>query len=287
MTYEKQPPSYTALKLLSGPPRGGGGDTHWASQYTLYDVLSPPMQAYLSTLTALHSADMQAQGSRDAGRPVRRDPITTEHPLVRTHPVTGWKALFFNPGFVTQIVGVPRLESDAIIAYLREVVATTQEAHVRFQWGKNDVAFWDNRICVRSWLSCDGFEPFTDLTPAEPFGILRLRPAPPPRRARRRAGREAILRPERYLSGAGVRGQVRAAGRQQGRLGQGQLQRLKRNSVSFSGRGETGNLTGVTKMAHPASLVPCFFETAVKRDEMMAGLDLRRARKGDLAWALA
>ena len=106
------------------------------------------MQAYLESLTALHSAEMQAADSRAAGRTVRRDPITTEHPLIRTHPVTGWKSLFFNPGFVIKIVGVPKAESDAVIRYLSEIIATTQETHVRFQWRKNDVAFWDNRITV-------------------------------------------------------------------------------------------------------------------------------------------
>ena len=107
------------------------------------------MQRYLEGLTALHSAEMQAAGSRGLGRPVRREPIVTEHPLVRTNPVTGWKSLVFNTGFVTKIVGVPKTESDAIIRLLNEVISTTQELHVRFQWGKNDVAFWDNRVCVR------------------------------------------------------------------------------------------------------------------------------------------
>lgn len=106
------------------------------------------MQTYLKGLTALHSADMQANDSRAIGRPVRRDPVTTEHPLIRTNPVTGWNALFFNPGFVTGIVGIPKAESDAILRYLTDVVATTQEIHARFQWGKDDVAFWDNRTTV-------------------------------------------------------------------------------------------------------------------------------------------
>lgn len=150
VTYEIQPPSYTSLKLLTGPPRGGGGDTLWSSQYAAYDVLSPYMQTYLKGLTALHSADMQANDSRAIGRPVRRDPVTTEHPLIRTNPVTGWNALFFNPGFVTGIVGIPKAESDAILRYLTDVVATTQEIHARFQWGKDDVAFWDNRTTVCS-----------------------------------------------------------------------------------------------------------------------------------------
>ncbi|KAI9792631.1 MAG: hypothetical protein M1833_001035 [Piccolia ochrophora] len=157
VTYELQPPSYTSLKMLSGPPRGGGGDTLWSSQYAIYDALSPFMQTYLENLTALHSSHMQAEGSRAIGRTVRRDPIVTEHPLVRTHPVTGWKSLFFNPGFVTKIVGIPKTESDAILRYLNELIATVQESHVRFQWQKGDVVFWDNRICNHS--ASYGFAP--------------------------------------------------------------------------------------------------------------------------------
>lgn len=99
-------------------------------------------------LEALHSARIQADGSVALGRTVRRKPVITKHPLVRVNPVTGWKSVFFNPGFVTAIVGVPKAESNAIINYLNELMATTQEIHVRFQWQKNDVAFWDNRICV-------------------------------------------------------------------------------------------------------------------------------------------
>ena len=111
-------------------------------------MLSPYMQRYLESLTALHSADLQAQGTRELNRTVRREPVTTAHPLVRTNPVTGWKSLFFNPGFVTKIVGVPKTESDAVIALLNEIVATSPEVQVRFQWREGDVAFWDNRVCV-------------------------------------------------------------------------------------------------------------------------------------------
>ncbi|OWP01656.1 hypothetical protein B2J93_2933 [Marssonina coronariae] len=148
--YELQPSSYTSLKVLKVPPRGGGGDTLWSSQHAAYDALSTPMQNYLESLTALPSSHMQAEGTLAAGRTVGRDPIVTEHPLIRSHPVTVWKALFCNPGFVTQIVGVPKVESDVIMGYLNEVVATTQELHVRLQWGKDDVAFWDNWVTNHS-----------------------------------------------------------------------------------------------------------------------------------------
>ncbi|RDW80540.1 putative alpha-ketoglutarate-dependent taurine dioxygenase [Coleophoma crateriformis] len=157
VTYEIQPPSYTSLRLLSGPPNGAGGDTLWSSQYAAYDALSGPMQKYLESLTALHSAQMQADNTRAAGRTVRRDPVITEHPLIRSHPVTGWKSLFFNPGFVTAIKGIPKIESDAIIKLLNEVVSTTQEGMVRFRWQEGDVAFWDNRITNHS--ASYGFAP--------------------------------------------------------------------------------------------------------------------------------
>ena len=98
VTFEIQPPSYTSLKVLTGPPRGGGGDTLWASQYAVYDLLSPGMQKYLEGLEALHSAQIQADGSVALGRPVRREPVVTKHPLIRTNPVTGWKSVFFNAG---------------------------------------------------------------------------------------------------------------------------------------------------------------------------------------------
>ncbi|KAI5805015.1 hypothetical protein EDC01DRAFT_354505 [Geopyxis carbonaria] len=157
VTYEVQPPSYTSLKILTGPPRGGGGDTLWSSQYAAYDLLSKPMQKYLESLTALHSAEEQATGSRALGRTVRREPVVTEHPLVRTNPVTGWKSLFYNPGFIKSIKGIPKMESDAIIAYLDQIIVATQEIHVRYQWTPGMIAFWDNRSCNHT--ATYGFSP--------------------------------------------------------------------------------------------------------------------------------
>ncbi|RPA97096.1 Clavaminate synthase-like protein [Choiromyces venosus 120613-1] len=66
VTYEIQPPSYTLLIILKVPPNGAGGDTIWLSQYAAYDVLSAPMQEYLEGLTALHTSEEQAAGSRAA-----------------------------------------------------------------------------------------------------------------------------------------------------------------------------------------------------------------------------
>ena len=67
-----------------------------------------------------------------------------EHPVVRTHPVTGKKALYVNRGFTRRILGIPRDESDAILAYLYQH-AENPLFQCRFRWTENAIAFWDNR----------------------------------------------------------------------------------------------------------------------------------------------
>lgn len=148
VSYELQPPSTTSLKVITGPEVGG--DTLWSSGYALYSSLSPALQTYLESLTAVHSAVAQADGNRAAGLPVRRQEIETVHPLVRVHPATGWKSVYVNPGFVRRIVGVPKAESDAILNFLFRQISENPDFQVRFKWEVNSVAFWDNRIVTHS-----------------------------------------------------------------------------------------------------------------------------------------
>lgn len=148
VSYERQPPSYTFLQLLEGPPTGG--DTLWSSGYNLYDRLSPNLQKYLETLTAVHSAHEQAEESRRGGHYVRRQPITTEHPIIRVNPVTGYRSVYVNAGFTRYIKGVPRDESDLILRHLFELTATDVNNTVRWRWKKNDVVVWDNRSTFHS-----------------------------------------------------------------------------------------------------------------------------------------
>jgi sulfonate dioxygenase len=114
VTYELQPPSTTSLKGITIPETGGdtlfssgyvnvdclsnNNQSHDAIRYGLYSSLSPGLQKYLESLSAVHSAVAQANGSRAAGLHVRRKEIETVHPLVRVHPATGWKSVFVNPG---------------------------------------------------------------------------------------------------------------------------------------------------------------------------------------------
>ena len=104
------------------------------------------MQTYLEGLTALHSAVAQVDGCRAAGLHVRREPIETIHPVVRVHPVTGWKSVYVNPGFTRHIVGIPKAESDAILSFLFLQISSNVDAQVRFRWEPNSIAFWDNRV---------------------------------------------------------------------------------------------------------------------------------------------
>ncbi|KAH9998848.1 alpha-ketoglutarate-dependent sulfonate dioxygenase [Russula compacta] len=148
VSYELQPPSTTSLKVITGPETGG--DTLWSSGYALYSSLSPGLQLYLEGLSAVHSAVAQADGARAAGIPVRREPIETVHPVIRVHPATGWKSVYVNPGFTRRIVGVPKAESDAILAFLFAQISQNYDFQVRFKWEPNDVAIWDNRVVTHS-----------------------------------------------------------------------------------------------------------------------------------------
>jgi sulfonate dioxygenase len=139
-----------------------------SSIQALYSSLSRGFQIYLEGLTALHSAVAQADGSRAAGLPVRREPVETIHPVVRVHPVTGWKSVYVNPGtfclpiytrgqhltyctgFTRRIIGLPKAESDAILTFLFRQISDNPDFQVRFHWEPNSIAFWDNRIVTHS-----------------------------------------------------------------------------------------------------------------------------------------
>jgi taurine dioxygenase/sulfonate dioxygenase len=96
VSYEAQPPGVTFLYTFDIPEVGG--DTLFASQVESYNRLSEALKERLHGLKAVHSGFEQAQFSRDRGGVVRREPVKNEHPIVRTHPATGEKALYINPG---------------------------------------------------------------------------------------------------------------------------------------------------------------------------------------------
>lgn len=141
-SFELQPPGYAVLKIIQIPATGG--DTYWSSGYAVYDTLSVGFRSYLESLTAVHSDIDQAQNTKNYNNHIRRPPISTEHPVIRTHPVTGYKSVYVNRTFTKYIKGIPKSESNVILNYLYSLTET-QQASVRFKWNENDVAIWDNR----------------------------------------------------------------------------------------------------------------------------------------------
>ncbi|TDV52542.1 taurine dioxygenase [Pseudomonas graminis] len=130
-----------------------GGDTLWASGIAAFEALSRPMQTLLDGLTATHdftrSFPLERFGSTavDLARweETRRKNPPLSHPVIRTHPVSGRRALFVNDGFTTRINELDAAESDAILKLLF-AHSTRPEFTLRWRWQANDVAMWDNRV---------------------------------------------------------------------------------------------------------------------------------------------
>ncbi|CAM1500828.1 Fc.00g099900.m01.CDS01 [Cosmosporella sp. VM-42] len=156
ITFEHVPSDYAILKIIE-LPKDAGGDTLWSSGYELYDRLSPAIQKLAEGLTATHYQPnfvrVKEQFGEDLIDEYRGAPenvgldFKAEHPLVRTNPVTGWKSLF-GAGHQVEagwINGVTPRESEILKAYFLQLITDNHDLQVRFRWGKNDLAIWDNR----------------------------------------------------------------------------------------------------------------------------------------------
>ena len=139
---DAEPPMGSIL-YMHEPAANGGGDTMFANMYAAFEALSASMQRYLEGLTAIHdSSKAHTHRRRDDGS--EQAFPQSEHPVIRTHPVTGRKLLFVNRGFTTRIAQLKRHESNALLEMLFRHVETP-EFHCRFKWRKHSIAFWDNR----------------------------------------------------------------------------------------------------------------------------------------------
>ena len=151
---DPEPPMGSILNIKQVPPVGG--DTIFASMYAAYDALSKPMREYLCKLTAIHDGTKNYTRTNNLiGVPTNKTFPRAEHPLIRTHPVTGRQAIFVNPVFTMAIKDVPEDESDAILQFLYEHCAKPHW-QVRFRWQNDSIAFWDNR-CVQHIAMWDYF----------------------------------------------------------------------------------------------------------------------------------
>jgi taurine dioxygenase len=155
---------HTDVSFMPDPPLGSllhgvvvppvGGDTAFADLQGAYDALSAPVRQLVDGLDAVHDGraefarflhDLPDGGRWSGGRFSVLEPVT--HPVVRTHPETGRRGLFVNPTFTTQLVGLSRPESDALLQLLYER-STIPELTYRHRWEPGDVVAWDNRATL-------------------------------------------------------------------------------------------------------------------------------------------
>jgi taurine dioxygenase len=144
VTWREKPALGSVLRAVEVPEHGG--DTLWSDLAAAYDNLPADVRERIGGLTAVHDFAFSFGMSMDAERfaAMRAEYPPVEHPVVRTHPVTGRKTLFVNEVFTEHIVGLPDDESEELLAYLFKQ-ASYPEYQVRFRWTADAVAIWDNR----------------------------------------------------------------------------------------------------------------------------------------------
>ena len=142
-----EPPLGTMLQLHILPETGG--DTMFSDMYSAYNELSDKYKILLDGLIAIHESEHLYSG-RYEDRGANKDNIKTpvaNHPLIRTHPITGKKAIYVNRTFTTGIEGMNKNESSSILEFLFEHCEHVN-FQIRYRWNKNDMAFWDNRCTM-------------------------------------------------------------------------------------------------------------------------------------------
>ena len=151
-SYDQAPAMGSILYALEVPPVGG--DTLFASMYRAYETLSEGMKRALSDLRAVHSSrhvfgENRKRQQPDVGDRLANPHLATQdaiHPVVITHPLTGRRALYVNPGFTLCFDGWSEEDSRPLLDFLYRH-ASQPAFTCRFEWRPGSVAFWDNRAC--------------------------------------------------------------------------------------------------------------------------------------------
>ena len=122
----------------------------FCNMYRALETLSPGMQRLLDGMEAMHSAEVTMRRAQEKGtdaRPIDSVPPPRAHPVLRTHPGTGRRALFVNPHFTVSFAGMTEEESAPVLDYLAEH-STRHENIYRHRWAVGDVLIWDNRCTM-------------------------------------------------------------------------------------------------------------------------------------------
>lgn len=154
VTWSPTPPKYAVLQAEIVAQRGG--DTLWASTTTAHDALSPTMRRMITGLEIVHDneaflAGVQKKAPADVAAaliPKLREAFPpVNHPLVRTNPDTGRRALYLSSRLMGRIEGMEHDESQAILDFLHRYIENPR-FQCRWHWEAGDVAIWDERSTV-------------------------------------------------------------------------------------------------------------------------------------------
>lgn len=150
VTWTATPPAFALLHMEVKPAIGG--DTLWCSATKAYDLLSPAMQEFLCGLTVTHHNEgfirrmIEKTGDPHheliAGLREHYPPVV--HPMIRTHPETGKRAILWARNFIDRINELTDAENDAVLGYLERHV-NDPRLHCRWAWREGDLAIWDER----------------------------------------------------------------------------------------------------------------------------------------------
>ena len=150
-TYQPCPPMATMLYALELPPIGG--DTLFANQVQAYESLSDGLKDTLASLNIVCRSDkavaMATRADRIAerGRDTNKNNMVGIHPVIRTHPETGKKALYVNQAHSCHFEGWSIAESEGLLEFLY-AHQIKEEFQCRHVWKKGDLAIWDNRCTL-------------------------------------------------------------------------------------------------------------------------------------------
>ena len=162
LTYAERPSKGSMLHALEVADEGG--DTAFANMYTAYDTLPEDTRRRIDGLGAIHVRDRRKNPRAQLTEEFDRDvdayysiPVPDSvHPMVRTHPETGRKALFVSPRFAVTIDGMDDAEAQPLLDELYEHQIRPEFIY-RHKWRLGDLVFWDNRSTIH--ISCGGIKP--------------------------------------------------------------------------------------------------------------------------------
>lgn len=163
LTYAEKPSFGSMLHAIEVAE--DGGDTAWANMYAAYDALPERIKTRIDSLKAIHVRDRRRNPRAGVSNTLDRDVNEyydikvpdSLHPMVRTHPITGQKALYVSPRFTVAIDGIDNIEGQRLLDELFEHQKKPEFIY-KHKWEVGDLVFWDNSATIH--LACGGLKPY-------------------------------------------------------------------------------------------------------------------------------